>query len=565
MADSRTPWSVAASSRRPPSLIMPGERNSTSSHRRHLSIATTSSATSADYDSAPEDSPVADSALDSSAALILVHDPHDDDDGNIRFDFSDDDADSDDSFSPQFEIRKASIPPLSPTLVFLYLLTPFLKLGALFLPYTESPLKYGLSELLVFAILAALARQIWYMLARYIRKADMEEMVCDTFARRRGKERQRELLRTLVRAGTGSISVLLATTYLRESTQTLLPLLPDSLFSPFSAPALTLVLSFLVLLFSSSKSLASKRVVYATWLSLITYLAWLGCLSFAHSRGALEVHSGWLSLGTFWQGITTTAFSFTSSSTLPLYASLKGTTHPITTTKTPRSRSFRLLSLLSILTATLLMLPSVLFAAFPNRSETSSHSLVQDHPLQDTPLLWTRIALGSLSAATLLLGIPAILVTTPALPIPERIRRTARFSVSKSLTFLLVVLVALVPAQVSSVMSDILLVLTLTSTYFLPALIHISTHFFKRPIAIVIPTIPGTPSLGHTPSNSHSAVNTPTLSPRSLHDELLQRKERALQKKQSRKRIVWNIGVWLLMGVSVTGIVGAGGRLVGRW
>lgn len=154
------------------------------------------------------------SALDSSAALILVHDS----DESTPFDFSDDDDDDEDEIdapSPLFEIRRASIPPLPPTIVFLYLLAPYLKLGAMFLPYTRLPLKYGLSELLVFAVLAAFARHVWYMLARYLRKADIEDIVLDTFARGRGKERQREILRSLVRAGTGTINVLLATTYLR--------------------------------------------------------------------------------------------------------------------------------------------------------------------------------------------------------------------------------------------------------------------------------------------------------------------------------------------------------------
>ena len=41
------------------------------------------------------------------------------------------------------------------------------------------------------------------------------------------------------------------------------------------------------------------------------------------------------------------------------------------------------------------------------------------------------------------------------------------------------------------------------------------------------------------------------LSSKAIHDELLLRKERALQKKQFRKRIVWDIGVWALLFASV--------------
>lgn len=150
------------------------------------------------------------SALDSSAALILVHEPEDND---TPFDFDTDDEDDD--HSPHFDVRRVSIPPLPPTLVFLYLLVPYLKLGAMFLPHSELPLKYGLPSLLVFAGLSAFSRQVWYMLARYIRTADMEDVILDAFARGRGKERRRSILRTVIRAGTGSLRVLLSTIYLR--------------------------------------------------------------------------------------------------------------------------------------------------------------------------------------------------------------------------------------------------------------------------------------------------------------------------------------------------------------
>lgn len=52
---------------------------------------------------------------------------------------------------------------------------------------------------------------------------------------------------------------------------------------------------------------------------------------------------------------------------------------------------------------------------------------------------------------------------------------------------------------------------------------------------------------------------------RSVYDELLQRKERALQKRQSRKRIVWDVGVWLLFLLTVAGVVGAAILLVQAW
>lgn len=165
---------------------------------------------SSSLSSAGSSSPVL-SAVDSSSALILVHEP---DDHNLP-DFSTDSDDEDDAFDRQFEIRKASTTPLAPSVVFLYLLAPYLKLGTMLLPNAGLPLRYGLSSLIFFAVLSAFVRQVWYMLARYLRKADMEDVILDAFARGRGNERRRDILRRVVRGGTGGLRILLATLYFR--------------------------------------------------------------------------------------------------------------------------------------------------------------------------------------------------------------------------------------------------------------------------------------------------------------------------------------------------------------
>ena len=155
-------------------------------------------------------------ALDSSAALILLHDSEE---SNVPFEFTDDeDSDRDESnlVSPVFDMRKSTVfPPLRPSLVFLYLLAPYLKLGALDLINSRLPLKYGLLALATSALASVYSRQIWYKLARYLRKADVTEIVLDTFARRRSKERRRMALRGSVKAGNGILSILVAVTYLR--------------------------------------------------------------------------------------------------------------------------------------------------------------------------------------------------------------------------------------------------------------------------------------------------------------------------------------------------------------
>ncbi|KAJ7677420.1 hypothetical protein B0H17DRAFT_1206981 [Mycena rosella] len=485
--------------------------------------------------SSGESSPIL-SNFNSSTSLILVHD---DDEPSSPFDVPDEDGEVPES--PEFEIRRPFSPPMAPSLVFLYLLSPYLKLGALFLPNTQLPLKYGIPPLIIFAVLSAFSRQIWYMLARYMRKADLEDIVLDAFARGRGKESQRSWLRTIVRGGTGMLRVLLSVIYLRESVHIILPLLPEDLPLP-PRPLLTAVFALVLLPLVTGQSLASKRIAYATWTSIATYIIWFCCVAVAHANRTLEINPGWLRMGAFWQGITTTAFAFTSSSTLPLYASLKAGS-PAALSKGSATRSFRTLSTLSVAVAVCFTLPLVFFTA---------HMDVVI--LQDPPPLRLQPIIAVLNSLTLLLAVPSVLVTTPPLPIPERVRRATTIPFSKYLTFALVIALSLVPTRIARILSDVLIACACASTFFLPALIHITTHFFKRPLSIIMPQIPATPNpYAQEPLTSAA-------------DELLQRKERALQKHQFRKRVVWDVGVWvLLLPVGGGGFVWGAGRLAGKW
>ena len=83
-------------------------------------------------------------------------------------------------------------------------------------------------------------------------------------------------------------------------------------------------------------------------------------------------------------------------------------------------------------------------------------------------------------------------------------------------------------------------------------MIHIVIHNFRRPLSIVMP--PGTPS---RPGMQRSE---------SYNDELLQRKERTLQRRRLARRIAWDVGVWvLLLPVGGGGLVWAAGRVLRRW
>ena len=184
-----------------------------------------------------------------------------------------------------------------------------------------------------------------------------------------------------------------------------------------------------------------------------------------------------------------------------------------------------------------------------------------------------------LAFLTLILGIPSVIVTTP--PAFPRLR-SVRFNSPRVFTIFLVLLLALIPprsfpdlatddysylasSRVSAVLTVILIVMALLSTYLLPALVHISTHFFKRPVTIVIPRKPvqqhsSAPDLTSAVSDDVHGIGSSLrqrqqTSPTDPVHELLLRKERALQKKQFRKRIVWDVGVWSLFLASMALVV----------
>lgn len=86
------------------------------------------------------------------------------------------------------------------------------------------------------------------------------------------------------------------------SVNLILPLTPEGnlLSSRFFWTAILLLG---VLPFSTARSLASKRAVVPSILSVITYVAWFACTAYSHGKGSLEASASWTTLGSLWDGI----------------------------------------------------------------------------------------------------------------------------------------------------------------------------------------------------------------------------------------------------------------------
>jgi hypothetical protein len=81
----------------------------------------------------------------------------------------------------------------------------------------------------------------------------------------------------------------------------LLPLVPSH---TLARVLLTAALALAVLPLYAARSLAAKRIIYATWASFFAYLTWLGVVSYAHVKGTLPSDLHWQRPGVLWQGIS---------------------------------------------------------------------------------------------------------------------------------------------------------------------------------------------------------------------------------------------------------------------
>jgi hypothetical protein len=142
-------------------------------------------------------------------------------------------------------------------------------------------------------------------------------VILDVFARGRNKESWRDVLRLITRLGTGALRLLIASIYLRgqsncinmysiltmitiESVCTLLTLFPNNL-QLSSRLIMTVIFAIILVPLSTAQSLAAKRIIIATWVSVATYVLWLGLVAYV---GTIDANPSQLRMGVLWQGIS---------------------------------------------------------------------------------------------------------------------------------------------------------------------------------------------------------------------------------------------------------------------
>jgi hypothetical protein len=186
--------------------------------------------------------------------------------------------------------------------------------------------------------------------------------------------------------------------------------------------------------------------------------------------------------------------------------------------------------------------------------------------------------LPTLASVTLLLSLPSLLVL-PTSAFPASHSNPPSFPAFQIFLSLVALALSVLPDVGACVLMDILLAAAFIATYFFPALMHVTIHNFRRPLSLIMPS--RTPSDGPPPTSStatytnrhhtedhgnNESSGSPLLprgSPIPLSDELLRRKETALQWKQWKKRLVWDIAAWVLVGpVSLLAVAWAVGVLV---
>jgi hypothetical protein len=287
--------------------------------------------------------PSSDSSRSVNSPLLIREDEDEEDDPLLFPQFDDSDAESEehDYYIPHDQR------PLSPGRVVLLLTAPSLRLGAFALPSVlHFNLAISIPCLLVSAMLSLFVRHLWVMLAHYVRKVTVEDIVSELTVKFGVGRRWRKVTKTLVRTAGSTFRVILLMFYIRcefaypvlspfaheflVSVKSLANLFPAS---PVAQPVIALLI-FLLVAFSGSSttSITSTPIAFAALLSAICYVVWMGFLIRATIVKDTRVSESILSilqLNAHWNTLSTLLFTFASFPPLSIHASLSTYRYPV--------------------------------------------------------------------------------------------------------------------------------------------------------------------------------------------------------------------------------------------
>ncbi|KZT36653.1 hypothetical protein SISSUDRAFT_1130220 [Sistotremastrum suecicum HHB10207 ss-3] len=503
--------------------------------------------------SAHPDSPTSSPSPNSASRLILVQEDDEFRDSpssvpQFEEDSDEDDDDDDGRSSHDDHFISQDHRPLSPLRTLLYLIAPALRLGAFLLPFLSSTrLAITLPCLLVSVLLTALVRHIWLLLARYVKRATVEEVCSEALAKMSNSPGWRGFIKVLIRVGGTALAFLISLVYLRVAIISLLPLLPES---PHMRPILAAIILFLLIPLVAPPSHISSNLLFATSLtSCILYVAWFSVLLHSKVVDSLTYDETmrFVGISGLWDSLTCSLFAYGSFSPLQLYVSLSAHRTPTlgVATRMKRRTSFTVLSLVASIVSLAFTLP-LIFVHPP------TEPLATSTPVDDT----LPKVLRALRALILFLSIPEVFTNLPFLPripasfpLPALLRRPHPQFFPRGLLLILISFATLIPTSLSYILSSVLLILSIIASYLFPALLHIIHHNLLRPTAIVVPA-------------SRSRAHLMAGDGEDDSDALLFAKELALQRRRFGRRVMWDIAAWALLAGAILWIVG---RIVHWW
>ncbi|GAB1519009.1 hypothetical protein RhiTH_002074 [Rhizoctonia solani] len=468
----------------------------------------------------------------------------------------------------------SNAPALPPRLIIPLLISPCLKLGTTYIPRAVDlagpvPALVGLAGM---ALLSAFTSQVWVLLGRYVSRWTIEEIVAEAIIRnpgRRGspKDKWKRRVRKGIRGLVCLTALLLCAMYLHESAHLLQAALPFETNHATQAGTTVIFAAFLVPLVAAS-SLGERKILWSNFLSIVLQfvIAIVGVAHYFHSQDeSKHGHAGTkralpkftrshTEAGT-WETISILSFAFANQLlALPLYTAL-ATNFAAKPTFAPRPRtrrmitSFPMLLLVSTiisvaLTVPLILAPLTKHAAPPDPAAIPTVPFRP--PLRETVSRKLEAAIPTIQVFALLLAIPPLFAGVIVPRIRQRAYRWILF-------FSSVLLAAVIPGRRAG-LSGLAMTLSLLTCYVFPALLHAIFHGLRRPRSILF-THSNVPAITSSePGNSQDP------------EILLQHKERSLQRRRLARRVLWDIGVWAVLGpVGLAATVWTAGRTVSVW